>query len=169
MDPQHKIWLTWWQAIDDPAIDRDLRQLYAELDAAVAARGPQCWISGKCCKFDRYGHRLYVTGLEIAWFLRQIDRREGAQTWHRAVSAPEHDGCPWLVDGLCGAHDVRPLGCRVFFCQKGTEQWQQQTYERFLNALRTLHDTRRLPYHYMEWRHGLNEAAEALLKSHQDG
>ncbi len=162
-----------WRELRDaaarPEIDAALRDLYARLDAAVAARGPTCWQSGKCCKFDSYGHRLYVTALEIAWFQRQVEhadsagRAPGSGRDHHPLpvlgSPPYPDACPYQVDGLCTTHTVRPLGCRIYFCQAGTEEWQHQVYERFLDELRALHETHGLPYRYLEWRSGLAEGA----------
>ena len=140
--------------------------LYAGVDAAVRARGPKCEASGRCCKFNTYDHLLYVTGLEMAWFLKQA---EGQKTPVDAayamaesklslpVLSPRQlpDGCRYQVDGLCSAHGFRPLGCRVYFCEKGTEDWQQEIYEKFQSALKRMHEENGLPYAYMEWRGGL--------------
>ena len=153
-------WPTLFDAAATPAIDHALRTLYTDLDAAVTARGPTCWQSGKCCNFQAYGHRLYVTALEIAWFLRQAG--PPAQETPAGLSLPQFQPdtptCAYQIDGLCSTHAVRPLGCRVFFCQQGTEQWQNELYESFLTRLRELHDQHTLPYRYMEWRTGLDEA-----------
>lgn len=62
-------------------------------------------------------------------------------------------------------HLIRPLGCRVYFCEQGTEGWQQDTTERFLDRLKQLHAEHDLPYAYMEWRHGLAEAQSVLHHS----
>lgn len=164
-----RLWRSWRQAAGEPAIDEAIRALYAELDDAVAAKGPTCWVSGRCCKFDSFGHRLYVTGLEIAWFLAQAPplaevgqtQTSGTGGLPILMNAPFADACPYQTGGLCGAHATRPLGCRIFFCQRGTETWQQDLYERFLEQLRRLHDGHGLPYRYMEWRAGLREAAAA--------
>ena len=164
------LWSAWREAAADSAIDTALRGLYAELDAAIAAKGPTCWSSGKCCKFDDFGHRLYVTGLEIAWFLGQggsvrseVGRDEtGAQIrlpQLSELSTPRPGGaCPYQIDGLCSTHAIRPLGCRIFFCQQGTEAWQQDLYEDYLERLQTLHDQHGLEYRYMDWIAGLSEA-----------
>lgn len=133
-----------------------IRGVYDRLDAAVRARGPVCWSSGKCCNFEAYGHRLYVTGLEIAWVLGEVPARPAAS------SIEPRGGCPFQIEKLCSIHAVRPLGCRVFFCQQGTQAWQQEVYEKFLGEVRQLHEQRELPYQYMEWRAGLREAMESL-------
>ncbi len=145
------LWPAWFDAAASPPIDRAIAALYAELDAQVASRGPTCWLSGKCCHFDAYGHRLYVTGLEIAWVLTKT-----------APRTPVEGGCMFQRDKLCSIHTLRPLGCRIFFCQAGTQQWQQELYETFLARLRALHEERALPYRYMEWRDGLAQATAQM-------
>jgi Fe-S-cluster containining protein len=156
-------WNAWKEAAASPEADAALRAIYAQVDAAVRARGPKCDASGRCCKFNSYDHLLYVTGLEAAWFLRQAEaQRPKSDAGYEAqikqlrlpVLSPRQlpDGCAWQVEGLCSAHTFRPLGCRVYFCEKGTEDWQQETYERFQAQLRALHDRLGLPYVYAEWR-----------------
>jgi len=183
------LWPTWRDAATQPVIDAALRDLYQRLDDAIAARGPTCWQSGKCCHFDAYGHLLYVTGLEIAWFLEQGPGGPGAEQGtgvrdqgsgerprgHNMTSIalplipgprsldPLPPACPYQQDNRCTTHAIRPLGCRVFFCQEGTQDWQQELYEQFLDELRDLHDAHRLEYRYMEWRAGLRDAAACGL------
>ena len=149
-------------------MDAALRDLYQRVDTQIAQRGPTCWASGKCCKFDEFGHRLYVTGLEIAWFLQQVDQRPDGDALpadvklRLPVEAQTPGACPYQRDGLCSTHTVRPLGCRIFFCQKGTEDWQQDLYEQFLTQLRTMHDERGLEYRYMDWIAGLDAGSAAF-------
>jgi len=181
---QPNLWPAWRAAATQPAIDAALRDLYRRLDDAIAARSPTCWQSGKCCHFDAYGHRLYVTGLEIAWFLEQGpgaeqgtgvrdqgsgERQQGSDTASVALPLfpgprslnPTLPACPYQHDNRCTTHAIRPLGCRVFFCQEGTQDWQQQLYEQYLDELRDLHDAHQLEYRYLEWRAGLRDAAAA--------
>ncbi len=174
---QNNDWLIWQDAVQRDVIDRAIRSLYAALDAAVAERSPVCNTSGRCCRFEEFGHRLYVTGLEIAWFLQALGSREsgvGHQggssglplqqlvTGREPQASSPIPNCLYQVDGLCSTHTIRPLGCRVFFCEAGTEAWQQDTTERFLDRLKQLHAEHGLPYVYMEWRTGLVEARRAL-------
>ena len=158
-------------------IDRAIRGMYDDIDATVRAKGPTCWTSGKCCNFNEYGHRMYVTGLEIAWVLEQIDHLQRDQSHDDeqhdrrdvalSVLAPDTDkvdsvgACSYQIDKLCSIHTVRPLGCRVFFCQEGTQHWQQTLYEHVHLEVRALHHAFALPYAYMEWRAGLSAAAGA--------
>lgn len=141
-------------------INNALRELFAKLDADIASRMPTCWLSGKCCHFDTYGHRLYITALEVAWLVIQLDAPSRARL--RDSALPELDGCPFQVSKLCSVHALRPLGCRTYFCDPAARAWQSPLYEQFLCELRELHDLHTLPYRYMEWRIALSEVRDIL-------
>lgn len=163
--PASDSWLRWREAARASEVDAAISRLYAEIDADVAARGPTCWQSGKCCHFREFGHRLYVTALEVAWFLDRADPPPAPEGLALPQLGRTRDGdgdCPWQVDEACTAHGIRPLGCRVFFCQHGTEAWQQALYEKHQARLKALHVERGIAYRYLEWVAGLNEAQEAL-------
>ncbi len=119
--------------------------VYARVTAAVDARRPACAASGKCCHFDAYGHDLFVTTLELAAFVRQL----------QATPAPNPGGCPFQVARLCGVHAIRPFGCRLFYCDPTAQQWQQDLYERLHAELRSLHERLGVDYFYVEWRRAL--------------
>lgn len=148
-------WHTWRTAARDPAVDGAIRNLYDALGDAVRAHAPLCWMSGRCCSFDTFEHRLYVTGLEIAWVLGQLPHE---QAEHARAAVKPTGACVFQTDGLCGIHAIRPMGCRIFFCQHGTAGWQSELYEQCLSDLRALHEAHQLPYQYMEWRAGLLDA-----------
>ena len=122
-------------------------RVYAELQAEVDRRRPACVVSGRCCRFEEYGHRLYVTTLEVGAFV------------HGLTAAPpagwDGTGCPFQVRKMCGVHGIRPFGCRMFFCDATAEQWQNEQYERFHAQLKRLHETLAVPYFYVEWRRAL--------------
>ncbi|MEQ9454012.1 MAG: YkgJ family cysteine cluster protein [Phycisphaeraceae bacterium] len=168
MDPdRHDLWTHCFAAARNADVDGAIANLYADLDQAVADRSPRCDQSGRCCDFDGYKHRLYVTALETARFLIHVspatmskphDPRRGGLP----ILTASKPACVYQHDKLCTVHTIRPLGCRVFFCEPGTEAWQQDTYEHFMSRLRDLHDSHRIPYAYIEWRASLDEAAEAL-------
>jgi Fe-S-cluster containining protein len=153
-------WGRWAAAAASPGLDAALRWLYDDLAADVSARSPTCWISGRCCKFDTYGHRLYVTGLEIAWLVRQLEPAGRARLL--AVDPPAMDGCPFQIDKLCGVHALRPLGCRVYYCDPSARDWQNPVYETFLARLRRLHEAHLVDYRYLEWRDGLRQARSII-------
>ena len=153
-------WHAWRDAGRDPKVDQQLRALYDELAADIAGRAPTCWISGRCCKFETYGHRLYITGLEVAWLIDRLD--DASIKRLRDAPLPELDGCPFQVEGLCSVHALRPLGCRIYFCDPEAQDWQNPVYESFLDRLRAMHEQHHIDYRYLEWRHALHEARAAL-------
>src|SRR5688500_6043924 len=124
-------------------------RVYRELQHEIELRKPLCSASGECCRFDRYGHRLYVTTLELAAFLAQLPASQPQQTdW-------DGTGCPFQLDGRCSVHPIRPFGCRIFFCDPTSADWQTHRYEHFHAQLKQLHRDLNVPYHYVEWRQAL--------------
>ncbi|MEX2216235.1 MAG: hypothetical protein WD768_19145 [Phycisphaeraceae bacterium] len=160
-EPVELFWSRWREAATVPVIDAAITDLYKRLDEAVAARSPTCWVSGRCCNFDTFkkDFKMFVTGLEIAWVLSKLPQDNPALADWPARLAPDA-ACPFQVHKLCSVHAIRPLGCRVFFCQEGTQDWQQDVYEAFLADLRRLHEEHNIEYRYMEWRKGLISATD---------
>jgi Fe-S-cluster containining protein len=130
-----------------PAL-RAVEGVYAELQRRIDARRPVCAVSGRCCRFEEFGHRLYVTTLELALFLSH----DGGAGLAQATIAT---GCPFQVGKLCTVHPRRPFGCRIFFCDPSAEAWQQAQYEQLHAELKRLHESHQIPYFYVEWREAL--------------
>jgi len=115
-----------------------LRELYAELDAAIAARGPVCQASGRCCRFKEYGHTLFLSRAE-ADYLLQAD-------W--PAYAYDENLCPFQVEGLCQARERRPLGCRVYYCDPAYHGQAGPLSEEFIVRLKALHEAHGLAWDY---------------------
>ena len=122
--------------------------LYAQVQRETEVRRPRCEVSGRCCRFEEYGHRLYVTALELAVFAAGL-----AQRGIKGRDNP--GGCPFQAGRLCTVHPLRPLGCRMFFCDSTSRQWQEEHYEQFHGKLKRLHEELGVPYAYMDWIAGL--------------
>lgn len=131
-------------------------EVHGRLQAEIDRRRPMCSASGRCCRFEAYGHRLFVTTIELAVF---ADRLSAAGSSADASDADtqlwDGSGCPYQIDGLCGVHGVRPFGCRVYFCDPSSTDWQQDLYERTHNELKALHERAQVAYYYVEWREAL--------------
>ena len=130
-----------------------IANVYHALQDAIDLRRPVCSSSGRCCRFEEYGHRLFVTTMEMAAFLSQSNRSLDPPGWNGI-------GCPFQLNGLCDVHPIRPFGCRIFFCDETSTAWQAEQYERLHRELKRLHDDLNVPYFYVEWRDAL--AALAL-------
>jgi Fe-S-cluster containining protein len=155
-------------AVDAAALRPDVGEavaaVYGALQAEIDARRPVCTASGRCCRFEEYGHRLYVTTIELAAFVRGLKDRtrlgdslpeETRNSLPVLPPASPPDGCPFQSARLCTAHVIRPFGCRVFFCDETATEWQHAAYERHHARLKRLHDELNVPYYYVEWRQAL--------------
>ncbi|MEM9790436.1 MAG: hypothetical protein AAF842_08510 [Planctomycetota bacterium] len=163
-DPE--LWRAWHEAAGEAAVVEAIEAVHRRIGEAVAQRGPRCDQSGRCCRFGDYGHDLYVTGLEIAVFRRRAAEPVLGATESGKVTLPQLGDervCPYMVDRSCSVHAARPAGCRIFFCEPGTQDWQQGLYEQSLDAIRQLHNERGLPYRYMEWLDGLTVAQSEIV------
>ncbi len=153
------------EAVGRDEVRHRVAQIYHRLQQEIDARRPVCEASGRCCRFEEYGHRLYVTTIELAAFaagLRQGGSLEETQPARGLPILGENSGCVYQVDGLCSVHAIRPFGCRIFFCDPSAEQWQQSQYERFHGMLKCAHEELGVPYFYVEWRAGLAAMTQAL-------
>jgi Fe-S-cluster containining protein len=139
----------WLAAAADPAVGAELEGVYGYVGAHVESRGPSCWASGRCCSFEKSGHLLYTTGLETAY---TVSRVRATSPSHRLTVSRSHPGCPFQSANLCGVHAVRPLGCRVYFCDRSAQEWQRELSERAIAQVRAVHDRHGIEYRYGEWR-----------------
>jgi Fe-S-cluster containining protein len=139
-----------------PEVRRAVARLYGQIQEATDQRRPRCVMSGRCCRFEEYGHRLFVTTMELACFHHELQAMRAGDSSHRR-SSWDGSGCPFQRSKLCSVHAIRPMGCRLFFCDATAEQWQQALYEQCHGELRRLHDELQVPYRYMEWRTALRE------------
>jgi hypothetical protein len=132
-----------------PDLHSRVLNLYAEVDAAVAAAGPQCDATGRCCRFKEYGHTLFISNLEAEILLAS------APPYEKPVTG---DFCPFQVDNLCTARDPRPLGCRVYFCDPTYQEEGNAITEQYLRKLKELAEEFQLDWRYAPLHHFLNEA-----------
>ncbi len=135
------------QAIETPeplnvaAFRETLHAIYNALDARVASFAPVCELSGRCCRFQEYGHTLFLSAPEAALLLDEAG----------PTSRPADDGatCPWQdASGRCNARDARPLGCRVYFCDPSYQEHAPALSEQSIAELKRMVDAADLPWGY---------------------
>ena len=108
---------------------RQVLELYKEVDQAVAAAGPVCVASGRCCRFKEYGHVLFLSNLEADVLLA------ASPPYEKPVSP---DYCPFQKGNFCTARDPRPLGCRVYYCDPSYQDIGNRITENYLQRLKQL-------------------------------
>lgn len=141
----------WQRAAADPAVRAAHAAIVDAVEESLRVARPICLSSGRCCHFERFGHRLMVTGLETAIVLASLDAKE-RPTAGMVEAARAGGTCPFLRAGRCGIHGERPIPCRTFFCDGTKEAETRAVLEAAHAAIRALHDRHGLPYGYDEWR-----------------
>jgi hypothetical protein len=133
-------------------VRREVLAVYAVADAAVAAAGPRCDASGRCCRFTEYGHTLFISAFEAELLLAGAPLYKGGPF--------SRDGCPYQVNGLCTAREHRPLGCRIYFCDPSFQDRMAEITEESLAALKRIADKHGTGWHYAPLHHFLNARPE---------
>ena len=132
----------------------ELQALYTELDQAVSRLGPICELSGRCCRFKEHGHTLFVSAIEAALLL------DLAPAPKRPLDGGET--CPWQDHrGHCAARDARPLGCRVYYCDKAYQPDAAVLSEQFISRLKQLAGRHGQPWNYAPLHHHLEDARKS--------
>lgn len=143
-------------AMQIPALPQRVVLLYHEMEKQITAIAPRCEMSGRCCRFEEYGHRLFVTTAEMAAFIHESKSRPAMG---RLITKVDGGSCRFQENGMCMAHPIRPMGCRLFFCDQRYEQSLQALYESMHAQLKAIHNELAVPYAYVEWRQALDAVA----------
>jgi Fe-S-cluster containining protein len=133
--------------------------LYQEVDREVAAAGPVCVASGRCCRFKEYQHTLFLSNLEADVLLAHAPEYDRA-----SVTA---DFCPFQKGNLCTARDPRPLGCRIYYCDPNYQQTMLEISEKYLGRLKQLADELGLRWDYAPLHKFLSDPERAMLRETQ--
>jgi Fe-S-cluster containining protein len=130
----------------NPRLLARLREILETAEGEIASSSTHCRACGDCCDFTRAGHRLYITPIEAALLLQ-------------AGPVPEVRPlrCPYQQAGRCTARAVRPLGCRMYFCEEAGTSSREQVYEAAHGKVRELHQWAGIPYAYVEISAGMDE------------
>jgi hypothetical protein len=126
-------------------------ELYTEVDREVAAAGPVCLASGRCCRFKEYGHVLFLSNLEADVLL------SAAPGYELPVSS---DFCPFQKENLCTAREPRPLGCRIYYCDPAYQETSKEITEKYLRRLKELAVEHGIDWKYAPLHYFLNDPPE---------
>src|SRR5437868_285621 len=134
------------------ALRLEVLEIYHAADREVAAAGPICVASGRCCRFKEHGHALYISNLEAAVLLKD------APAYEQPVSS---DFCPFQKNNLCTAREPRPLGCRVYYCDPSYQTRAAEITEKYLSRLKTLAENSGVDWRYAPLHQFLNNPQDA--------
>ncbi len=131
----------------------EVEKIYNWIDRQIKANvteNDRCDGCGKCCDFEKFGHKLYITSPELIYFKMRIGANN-LKTMPTGI-------CPYQVDNKCTVHAHRFAGCRIFFC-KADEDFQSKLSEEAILKFKKICKDRDIPYEYTELARSLNSLA----------
>ena len=131
--------------IDNQIIEK-VRGVYDWLAEQIKGRGEsagQCRQCGKCCAFDDYDHRLFVTTPEIVYFKTKV----GTDVLKEMTAGV----CPYNDEAKCSVYEYRFAGCRVFCCS-GDKDFQSELIEKAIKKFKEMCDKYGVEYRYGDLR-----------------
>ena len=131
-------------------IAASVEQIYCRI-TILRAENPQksgkCDACGKCCDFETFDHRLFVTTPELIYLTEKI----GPQNIR-----PMNTGrCPYNIDGQCNIYQHRFTGCRIFSCNADPDS-QSQLTESTLKELKAICEKFDIDCRYTDLKTALN-------------
>jgi Fe-S-cluster containining protein len=134
-------------------------EIYNWLDTQIC-RNPDlaglCNACGRCCDFDVFDHRLFVTTPELLYLAANLHAEK--------VKPMLTARCPYNISGKCSIYEYRFAGCRIFCC-KGTPDFQSALSESALRKFKNLCEQFQISYHYIDLPTALNNSFAGKKKS----
>ena len=125
-------------------IIRRVKAIYKWLDEQIAANrkvAGVCDACGKCCDFETFGHRLFVTTPEMIFFANKLRDKN--------IKKMAGGRCSYQIEGKCTVYAHRFAGCRIFCC-KGDARFQSDLTEAVIEKFKSLCDEFKIPYRYID-------------------
>lgn len=120
-----------WRDDDDGELPEPVRRKHvlAETREVLAAASEtyarwSCPTTAECCQLAKTGRPPWLWASEWALITEHLQR-----TRRPLPPARPDGGCPFLDEAgaRCTVYEVRPFGCRTFFCHRVTGPAQQPT------------------------------------------
>ena len=119
-------------------ITKKVADIYQWLEDQLSQNG-DCQACGKCCDFQTFGHKLFVTSPEMIYLTSNLPEPLKAMTTEK---------CPYnQPSGKCEIYQYRFVGCRIFNCKADTDL-QNQLSEQAIEKLKAICTNLQVPYRY---------------------
>jgi hypothetical protein len=125
-------------------------EVYNWIDAQTSPQQLKCDACGKCCDFEGYDHRLFVTGAELIYFAVKLQPDK--------IKPMPASKCPYNINGKCTVYPYRFGSCRIFFC-KADKDFQSKLAEEVLEKFKSICEEFNIPYCYADLASALNNPA----------
>jgi len=106
-----------------------------------------CESCGKCCDFEGFDHRLFVTPPELMYLAANLNSEN--------IESMPTNRCPYNIDGKCSVYGYRFAGCRIFCCT-ADKDFQSRLSEAVLQELKSICIEFQIPYRYTDLATALN-------------
>jgi len=106
-----------------------------------------CKACGKCCDFESFDHKLFVTPPELIYLSENLHGEN--------VKPMQSSRCPYNIGGRCTIYEHRFAGCRIFCC-KGNADFQNDLSESVIKKFKSLCEEYQIEYRYSELATALN-------------
>ncbi len=129
---------------------KKVAEIYDWLDSQIESHREltgRCEGCGRCCDFEGFDHKLFVTGPELMYL--SVNLRGGN------VKPMSTSQCPYQTGGRCTIYEYRFAGCRIFCC-KGNADFQNGLSESALEKFKSLCNEYQIGYRYSELATALN-------------
>lgn len=129
---------------------REVAEVYNWIDKQLdnnRESAGRCNTCGKCCDFDAFDHRLFVTVPELMYLTANLNVDN--------LKPMPRGRCPYNIDGKCTVYEHRFAGCRIFCC-KGDADFQSSLSEAALEKLRAICIKFDISYRYTDLACALN-------------
>lgn len=147
----------------DSAIVKAVAQIYDWLQSEIHAHRHllgSCQACGRCCDFEHFDHRLYVTTPELLYLAANLEP---------ANIEPMRTGrCPYNIGDKCSIYPHRFAGCRISYC-RGERDVQGSLSEAVMKRFKTLCRQWKVPYRYVDLPTALNDSATANIRQWAGG
>jgi Fe-S-cluster containining protein len=131
-------------------ITTEVEKIYSRISENRKAnpnKSGNCNACGKCCDFDSFDHRLYVTTPELIYLTQKIGSKN-----IRPMKTPR---CPYNTDNKCSIYQHRFAACRIFTCNADPD-FQSQLTESTLKQLKEICKKFKIDYKYTDLKTALN-------------
>lgn len=125
-------------------IRRRVELVYQWLDERLVAKNTlagNCSACGRCCDFESFDHRLFVTTPEVLYLADKMGSRN--------IKQVAGGRCGYLFDGKCTIYRHRFAACRIFCCG-GDAGFQSELAEEVVKKFKALCEKFDIPYRYAD-------------------
>ena len=128
-------------------ISAAVQQVYDFIDSQTAPPENSCTACGKCCDFENFDHKLFVTSPELIYFANKNATEK--------IKPMQNETCPYKENEKCTVYENRFAGCRIFSC-KADKDFQSTLTEKALSKLKSICKDFQIPYRCLDLETALN-------------